>query len=74
MSELFKNLENKSILITGHINPDGDALGAALSFKIILALVFICILNSFSLISFTHIFMLIFMIIFIYLLPFLYSS
>ena len=36
MSELFKNLENKSILITGHINPDGDALGAALSFKIIL--------------------------------------
>ena len=36
MSELFKNLENKSILITGHVNPDGDALGAALSFKIIL--------------------------------------
>ena len=36
MSELFSNLENKSILITGHINPDGDALGAALSFKIIL--------------------------------------
>ena len=36
MSELFKNFENKSILITGHINPDGDALGAALAFKIIL--------------------------------------
>ncbi len=36
MSELFKNLKNKSILITGHVNPDGDALGAALSFKIIL--------------------------------------
>ena len=36
MSELFKNLDNKSILITGHVNPDGDALGAALSFKIIL--------------------------------------
>lgn len=36
MSELFKNLENKSMLITGHVNPDGDALGAALSFKIIL--------------------------------------
>ena len=36
MSELFKNLENKTILITGHINPDGDALGAALAFKIIL--------------------------------------
>ena len=36
MSELFKNLENKSILITGHVNPDGDALGAALSFKLIL--------------------------------------
>ena len=36
MSELFKNLEKKSILITGHVNPDGDALGAALAFKIIL--------------------------------------
>jgi phosphoesterase RecJ-like protein len=36
MSELFNNLENKSILITGHINPDGDALGASLAFKIIL--------------------------------------
>ncbi len=36
MSKLFKNLEKKSILITGHVNPDGDALGAALAFKIIL--------------------------------------
>ena len=38
-----------------------------LSFKIIFALVYICILNSFSLISFIHIFMLIFIIVFIYL-------
>ena len=36
MSELFVNLENKKILITGHINPDGDALGSALAYKIIL--------------------------------------
>ena len=36
MSELFLNLENKNILITGHVNPDGDALGSALAYKIIL--------------------------------------
>ena len=36
MSELFLNLENKKILITGHVNPDGDALGSALAYKIIL--------------------------------------
>ena len=27
---------NGSVFITGHVNPDGDALGAALSFKLIL--------------------------------------
>ena len=26
MSELFLNLENKKILITGHVNPDGDGV------------------------------------------------
>ena len=36
MSDLFKDLENSSNLITGHINPDGDALGSALAFKLIL--------------------------------------
>ena len=30
MSELFKNIGNSSNLITGHINPDGDALGSCL--------------------------------------------
>ena len=29
MSELFNNIGNSSNLITGHINPDGDALGAS---------------------------------------------
>jgi Exopolyphosphatase-related proteins len=36
MSDLFKDLKNSSNLITGHINPDGDALGSALAFKLIL--------------------------------------
>jgi len=36
MSELFNNVGNSSNLITGHINPDGDALGSALAFKLIL--------------------------------------
>ena len=36
MSDLFKYLKNSSNLITGHINPDGDALGSALAFKLIL--------------------------------------
>ena len=36
MSNLFKDLKNSSNLITGHINPDGDALGSALAFKLIL--------------------------------------
>ena len=36
MSKLFKNIGNSSNLITGHINPDGDALGSALAFKLIL--------------------------------------
>ena len=36
MSELFNNIGNSSNLITGHINPDGDALGSALAFKLIL--------------------------------------
>ena len=30
MSDLFKDLKNSSNLITGHINPDGDALGLSL--------------------------------------------
>ena len=36
MGNLFKDLKNSSNLITGHINPDGDALGSALAFKLIL--------------------------------------
>ena len=36
MSDLFKDIKNSSNLITGHINPDGDALGSALAFKLIL--------------------------------------
>lgn len=36
MSELFKDIKGSSNLITGHINPDGDALGSALAFKLIL--------------------------------------
>mgnify|MGYP001384277635 FL=1 len=36
MSNLFNNIGNSSNLITGHINPDGDALGSALAFKLIL--------------------------------------
>ena len=36
MSDLFKDLKNSSNLITGHINPDGDALGSTLAFKLIL--------------------------------------
>ena len=36
MSELFNNIGNSSNLNTGHINPDGDALGSALAFKLIL--------------------------------------
>ena len=36
MSELFNNIGNSSNLITGHINPDDDALGSALAFKLIL--------------------------------------
>ena len=36
MSELFNNIGSSSNLITGHINPDGDALGSALAFKLIL--------------------------------------
>ena len=36
MSKLFNNIGNSSNLITGHINPDGDALGSALAFKLIL--------------------------------------
>jgi phosphoesterase RecJ-like protein len=35
MSELIKHLKDESILITGHINPDGDALGSALALKLI---------------------------------------
>ena len=36
MSKLFENVGESSNLITGHINPDGDALGSALAFKLIL--------------------------------------
>lgn len=36
MSKLFDNIDQTSNLITGHINPDGDALGSALAFKLIL--------------------------------------
>ncbi|MBL6628615.1 MAG: bifunctional oligoribonuclease/PAP phosphatase NrnA [Candidatus Actinomarina sp.] len=36
MSDLFKDIKGTSNLITGHINPDGDALGSALAFKLIL--------------------------------------
>ena len=36
MSNLFQDLKSSSNLITGHINPDGDALGSALAFKLIL--------------------------------------
>lgn len=35
MSELINHLKDESILITGHINPDGDALGSALALKLI---------------------------------------
>ena len=36
MSNLFEDLKSSSNLITGHINPDGDAVGSALAFKLIL--------------------------------------
>ena len=36
MSKLFDNINQSSNLITGHINPDGDALGSAIAFKLIL--------------------------------------
>jgi len=36
MTNLISNIKNKSILITGHINPDGDALGSALAFALLL--------------------------------------
>ncbi len=36
MSNLFEDIKSSSNLITGHINPDGDALGSALAFKLIL--------------------------------------
>ena len=36
MSNLFEDIKDSSNLITGHINPDGDALGSALAFKLIL--------------------------------------
>jgi phosphoesterase RecJ-like protein len=36
MGDLFKDIKGSSNLITGHINPDGDALGSALAFKLIL--------------------------------------
>ena len=34
--QVNNEFENKKLLITGHINPDGDALGSALAYKIIL--------------------------------------
>ena len=36
MSKLFESVSDSLNLITGHINPDGDALGSALAFKLIL--------------------------------------
>ena len=36
MSNRFEDLKSSSNLITGHINTDGDALGSALAFKLIL--------------------------------------
>ena len=36
MSNLFEDIKSSSNLVTGHINPDGDALGSALAFKLIL--------------------------------------
>ena len=36
MSKLFEDIKDSSNLITGHVNPDGDALGSALAFKLIL--------------------------------------
>ena len=36
MSKLFEDIKDTSNLITGHVNPDGDALGSALAFKLIL--------------------------------------
>jgi len=36
MSKLFEDIKDTSNLITGHINADGDALGSALAFKLIL--------------------------------------
>lgn len=36
MSKIFENVSRKSNLITGHLNPDGDAIGSALAFKLIL--------------------------------------
>ena len=36
MSNLFEDIKSTSNLITGHVNPDGDALGSALAFKLIL--------------------------------------
>ena len=36
MSKLFEDIKDSSNLITGHINPDGDALGSPLAFKLIL--------------------------------------
>ena len=33
MSKLFEDIKDSSNLITGHINPDGDALGSALAFN-----------------------------------------
>ena len=36
MSKIFENISKESNLITGHLNPDGDAIGSALAFKLIL--------------------------------------
>ncbi len=36
MNNLLSDIKDKSVLITGHINPDGDALGSALAFALLL--------------------------------------
>jgi phosphoesterase RecJ-like protein len=36
MNNLLSEIKDKTVLITGHVNPDGDALGSALAFALLL--------------------------------------
>ena len=36
MNNLLSDIKDKAVLITGHVNPDGDALGSALAFALLL--------------------------------------